>query len=114
AARAPALWAQRYGGAGGDEAAALAIAPGGDIVIAGQLSGTVSVGPESLTSMGASDAFVARLSPAGQVLWARSLGGAGVDLATAVAVDPDGTTIVLGTFQRRMALAGSVLEARGL
>ncbi|HME06139.1 MAG TPA: SBBP repeat-containing protein [Bryobacteraceae bacterium] len=42
------------------------------------------------------NAFVAKLSPAGQILWATYLGGSGPDAALAIAVDAQGSPYVLG------------------
>ena len=42
------------------------------------------------------NAFVAKLSPAGQILWATYLGGSGADAALGIAVDAKGSPYVLG------------------
>jgi uncharacterized protein (TIGR03437 family) len=42
------------------------------------------------------NAFVAKLSPAGQILWATYLGGSGPDAALGIAVDPEGSPYVFG------------------
>jgi uncharacterized protein (TIGR03437 family) len=42
------------------------------------------------------NAFVAKLSPAGQILWATYLGGSGADAALGIAVDSKGSAYVLG------------------
>ena len=42
------------------------------------------------------NAFVAKLSPAGQILWATYLGGSGADAALGIAVDGKGSPYVLG------------------
>ena len=45
---------------------------------------------------GGSDAFVAKYSPAGALLWATYYGGSGADGARAIAVDPSGNVLVTG------------------
>ena len=45
---------------------------------------------------GASDAFVAKITPDGAVEWATYLGGSGADAAAAIALNPDGTLTVAG------------------
>src|SRR5581483_11536272 len=42
------------------------------------------------------NAFVAKLSPAGQILWATYLGGSGADAALGIAVDASGSPYVVG------------------
>jgi hypothetical protein len=44
-----------------------------------------------------SDAFVAKLSPAGEVIWSTFLGGSEVDTAAGLAVDAQGSAYVTGT-----------------
>src|SRR5205823_1936140 len=52
----------------------------------------------NLTSAGGSDAFVARYSPTGALLWARSAGGTGNDQGSGIAVDLAGNAYVTGSF----------------
>lgn len=92
----------------------MALDPAGNIVIAGQFAGALDMGPHSLDSRGPSEAFVAKLSPAGELLWVRTLGSDGADFASAVAVDSAGNVIVLGGFEGRMEFAGSALRASGM
>lgn len=78
---------------------ALAAAAGGDLVVAGRLAGVARFGAQLLIAEGVADAFVARRTPAGTWRWAVRLGGAGIDEALAVAVDPaDDGTVVGGVF----------------
>src|SRR4051812_8436234 len=67
------------GGIGIDSAFAVAVDSHGDSVVAGLFSGTADFQPGSgvtnLTSVGQSDVFVAKYSPAGKLLWAKQFGG---------------------------------------
>jgi hypothetical protein len=68
------VWARRYGGTSADTARALAIAPGGDILLAGDTGNTgidFGKGPVGVTSRG----FMARLSADGAPLWAQPIAG---------------------------------------
>lgn len=87
---------RRFGGDGFDSVASVAAMPDGGLVIAGYFEGTIDVGSDRLVSAGETDAFIARLDPAGQVEWAERLGGAGFDAATAVLVDHAGNLILVG------------------
>jgi hypothetical protein len=107
-------WSRHYGGPGNDEAAAVALDPAGNIVIAGQFTGSMDMGSRTLEGRGPSEAFVAKLSPAGELIWVRTLGSQGTDFASAVAVDTAGNIIVLGGFEGRMEFAGSALRSRGM
>lgn len=87
-----ALWTRQFGGAGDDHAVALAVAGGGQVVVAGVTTGTVTG-----RSMGGNDAFVARIGAGGATVWLRQFGTAADDAARAVAIGPAGEAIVFGT-----------------
>ena len=55
-------------------------------------------GSVNLTSAGESDAFLIKLSAAGSLVWAVSVGGPKQDIGTAVATDALGNSYVTGTF----------------
>lgn len=70
---------------------AVALAPDGDLIVAGTADGEVD-GP----SAGGDDAFVLRLAPDGSERWRIALGSEGRDQALAAAVAADGTILVGG------------------
>lgn len=70
----------------------------GNTLVCGNFSGTLTLGAITLSSRGAADAFVARLSPTGQWLQAAQAGGTGTDLATGLALAADGSAVVVGSF----------------
>jgi WD40 repeat protein len=59
--------------------------------------GTAAV-PRLLESAGGTDAFLAKLSPGGDPIWMRTLGGTGMDSGHDVAVDSSGSVYVGGVF----------------
>ncbi len=81
------IWAKTYGGAQDDEAWAVAVAPNGDIIVAGYTS---SFGA------GSSDIWVLRLDENGNVKWQKTYGGNNWDVAIAMAVAPNGDILVAG------------------
>lgn len=69
-----------------------------NIVIAGSFEGVLDLGVGArLISQDESDIFVAKLTPAGEILWAASVGGAGTQYGMAVATDLDGNIVVTGS-----------------
>ncbi|WP_406699030.1 tandem-95 repeat protein [Singulisphaera sp. Ch08] len=93
------LWARSMGGTGVDRGTSLAVDAAGDIVVAGEFSGTASFGVlPSLTSAGSNDAFIAKLDSAGNFLWAKRVGGTGADVARDLAVDAQRNIVVIGDF----------------
>ncbi len=82
----------------GVDVRAMATDATGNIVLAGVLSDTVIFGATRLISRGEADTFVAKITPAGQWLWAVQGGGLDEDGALGVAVRPGGTIYVTGGF----------------
>jgi len=95
------LWAKRFGGAGDDQALALAVdRSSGDVVVTGYFSSTVPFGSVTYVSLGGRDIFLAKLSGAtGNISWSKQIGGQwGVDaedIGYGVAIDPRNGDVVL-------------------
>jgi len=56
-------WSQRFGGANSEYGQALARAPSGDVLVVGELSGSVDFGGAVLTSEGLTDLYLLALTP---------------------------------------------------
>jgi hypothetical protein len=97
-------WVRKFGGAGNDVNFGLAVDQLGNIVIAGRFQGTVAFGAIALTSAGGFDGYLAKLDPAGNVLWARQFGSFGTDRGEALAVDANGNIVLVGTFSGTLTL----------
>jgi hypothetical protein len=80
----------------GRVANALVVDSRGVTTVAGDLLGGARFGATTLVARGVSDAFVARIDPAGRYLWALALGGAETDLGHALAMDGEGNLLVAG------------------
>ena len=107
-------WATRHGGPSDDRGLAIAVAPNGDLVMAGTFTGTMNLGGAAISSAGGADGWVARYSAAGTFRWSTKLGGIGADLATGVAVDANGDVYVVGSFVGPVDFGGgSRANARG-
>ncbi len=81
-------WVKTYGGTGWEYGNAVVNSPDGGFVIAG---GTSSFGA------GASDVYLLKVDAEGNVVWERSFGGAGSDVANDLCVGHDGGYIIVGT-----------------
>ncbi|HEV8119197.1 MAG TPA: SBBP repeat-containing protein, partial [Thermoanaerobaculia bacterium] len=84
---------------------AVAVDPGGNAYLAGTVVSPAvfpskfppAVGAQKTFGGGNTDAFVAKVSAdGGSFLWATYLGGSSDELATAIAVDPQGSVVVAG------------------
>lgn len=102
----------RFGGAGFDEAAAIAALPDGEWLVVGSFSGTAEFAGQMLSSQGSTDGFVLRLAANGAARWARRLGGIGQDRLATVAVRGDDFALG-GAFAGEMTVGGDVLDSTG-
>ena len=96
------LWAIRLGNSGGDVAKSIAIDGSGNVLIAGDFSGTVDFDPgagtANLTSSGEGDIFIAKFDTYGNFIWAKSMGGSSADSGIFLAVDRLGNSAITGIF----------------
>jgi len=82
---------------------AIAVDSSGNIYTTGFFIGTVDFDPgdgtTNLTSAGANDAFVSKLNSSGELIWAKSFGGASIDVGYSIAVDSSGNVYTTGYFE---------------
>ncbi len=95
--------ALKIGGSSFDVTSDMFLDPLGNIFLSGFFYTTTDFNPGAgvfnLTSNGAGDAFVCKLDPTGNFLWAKSLGSVGDDNSTSVRTDATGDVIVTGYFE---------------
>jgi hypothetical protein len=94
------LWSTYLGGAAADEARAVAIDAADVATVVGLTESSdfpTTSGTYDTSFGGASDAFVARIAADGATLtWSTFLGGPGPDYASGIALDGDGSPIIVG------------------
>ena len=105
-------WTMQFGGDGEVVGRDVSVGPDGDIYVIGQFAGTVDFDPGpgtvSLTDQGGQDGFVARYSPARELVWVRSFGGAdGQDLVRMIDFDAAGNVYVTGFYVSSTATFGA-------
>lgn len=96
------LYSTYLGGAGTDQAFAIAVDSAGSTYVAGQTGSvafpTTTGALQTSNHGGLSDCFVSKLNPAGSALtYSTYLGGLALDLCTGIAVDTSGDVYVTGT-----------------
>ena len=93
------VYSTYFGGAGGETASGIALDAQGNAYIAGYTSSLnlpVLSAIRARFAGGASDAFIAKFSPSGDLLYSTYLGGKGNDYGRSVAVDQVGNIYVTG------------------
>jgi len=94
------LWAKNAGGSGNDIGSGVSVDASGNVYITGYYaSPTISFSGTVLTNLGSgNNIYVAKYSPSGTLLWAKSGGGSSSDQGNAIAVDANGNAYVTGSF----------------
>ncbi len=94
------VWAKKFGGNGNQDVCnGISMENSGKLYAIGNFSSFVKFGASTLTSKGKTDVFIMQLDTAGQVLWAKSIGGSGDDEANAVVADFKDNIYIVGSFQ---------------
>ena len=88
-------WNEFLGGSGSDSAYALAIDTGWNVYVAGSSSATW--GSPFKLHAGSSDGFAAKLSGGGTLQWNTFIGGSGLDVGYALALDTNGNLYLAGS-----------------
>ncbi|MCX2739068.1 SBBP repeat-containing protein [Pontibacter anaerobius] len=92
----------------------IALDDSGNAYVAGLYAGPAAFGSTTLNTYGSYDAFVAKYSPDGSVLWARRAGGTKDDRAHGISVDASGNAYVVGFFQEKSSFGNSSLTSSGV
>ncbi|MEW5979977.1 MAG: SBBP repeat-containing protein [Acidobacteriota bacterium] len=111
------LYSSYLGGSAEDDGLAVAVSPGGEIVVAGQTASLdfPTSNPVQAANSGSVDAFVVRLDASGSTLLSATyLGGGGFDQGATVALDGAGNIYVGGTtFSSNFPTVNAIQSALG-
>jgi hypothetical protein len=95
-------WAFRIGGVGYDQATGVDVDASGNVFVSGYFTGSVDFDPgagtTSLNAGSADDAFLAKYSPTGALLWAIKIGASGYDMSNNCSTDANGDVYITGHF----------------
>ncbi len=97
------VWSKHFGMAGVQVPSSVAAFADGRVTLVGRSDGSVDFGGGVLTSVGQSDAFVARFDAAGDHVWSRRYGSSLED-AAGVALDAAGNAFVIGNYDSCVAM----------
>ncbi len=99
------IWAKNMGGIGNDISRAMALDAAGNIYFTGTFESTADFDPGTaifnLQQSGVSggDLFVAKLDSAGNLVWAKAMGGTGLGYGAGIALDAAGNVYTTGYFE---------------
>ena len=87
------LWEKTYGGSSFDAAKAITLSNDGNFLIAGN---TRSVDNDVTNNNGENDVWVLKINPSGNLIWQKTIGGSGIDLANDIVELNDNSILVVG------------------
>lgn len=97
------IWAKKFGALSNDIAQKIVVDAAGDVYTVGFFQTVVDFDPSTatfnLSSAGGFDAFVLKLSTAGNFVWAKRFGGGGSDEAASIAIDGNNNVYSIGLFE---------------
>ncbi len=106
------LWTAAGGEVGNDAATSVVKGADGSVYVCGNIAGRANFGSLSIQGKGLFDAFVARYSAEGDVLWVKTFGGPGNDKANAITCS--GNRIYFsGYYEDSAVFGGSQLRSAG-
>lgn len=85
----------------------------GNIILCGTNSGTLSFDADTTLVAAVTDAFVAKVTPAGDLVWAKNISGPNTRTAHGVAVGPDDSVAVVGMFDTDFELGTLKVQSLG-
>ena len=94
------LWAKQLSTVNNQISGFLTLDNNSNIYLTGYFYGTTDLDPGpgvlNLIAFGAADVYVAKLDPSGNSIWARQLGGTGMESSFNIGLDKDNNVLVLG------------------
>jgi hypothetical protein len=107
------LWARRFGAAGEDYARGVGCDGAGNAYVTGVFGGEVAFGREHLRAGGAENLFLIKLSPRGEVIWARGMTGPGLGHGCEIEVTSDGHAILSGDVMGELTVGSTTIRSTG-
>jgi hypothetical protein len=108
------LWAKAIvGKASWEKDRSIATDSNNNIFVVGYFEDTIYFGIHELASKGSYDIFLAKIAPAGQILWAKSFGGQGKDIGYSIAIDDNDGVYITGYFEYDAVFGSKKIDASG-
>ncbi len=107
------LWVKQAGGTDSDVGKSIAVDANGNSYVTGYFRGNATFGSTTLSSIGNTDIFFAKLDSNGNWLWANQAGGWNYDYGYSIAVDANGNSYVTGYFKFSVTFGTTTLTNSG-
>jgi hypothetical protein len=107
------VWAKAFGNVAAQNGFGVACDAAGNVVVTGAFAGTINFGGGALTSLGATDVFVAKLDPTGAYVWAKGFGNIAAQTSAEIAADSAGNALIAGSAAGTINFGGGALTSAG-
>lgn len=107
------LWSKRFGDAMFQQGQGIAFDGAGNVIVTGVFAGAIDLGGGALQSAGGQDIFLAKLSPDGALVWAKTIGDDKLQQNAVVTVDAAGNILVAGSFYGAVDLGAGPMVSAG-
>jgi hypothetical protein len=104
-------WAKSFWGESPQDLHQIVMSAGGHAVFVGTFSDSIGLGETNRVSNGGTDVFLGAIEADGRTAWGRTYGGPGDDDPPRIALAPDGSVLVAGTFRGKLDVGTGTLEA---
>lgn len=91
-------WVQQASGPGFQEVRSMVVDVDENVFVVGTYEGMTGFGSANLDNAGIFDVFFAKYDASGDLVWAKQVGGTGVDFGYGIALDGDGNICLTGNF----------------
>jgi hypothetical protein len=108
------LWSKHSVGSSALVVSSVATDGSSNVLVTGQYYGSRDFGGGTLSSAGQGDIYIAKYSPTGAYLWAKTLGGISNDRPYSIGTDNNNNIIVTGYFVGTVDFGGGPLTSAGL
>jgi hypothetical protein len=104
------IWAQSVGGSSNEEGTSITTDINNNVYITGKFqSSSITMDTTTLINAGTFDIFIAKYSPGGNVLWAKSAGGNSDERGNSIISDKQGNVYITGWFASPKILFGKTV-----
>ncbi len=108
------IWSQLAGNGRSQSGHQIAVDTSGNCYVCGYITGLLELdGQQVGTDTNVQDIFLAKLSPAGKLIWSANSGGQANGLSTGVAVDQQGNCYLTGMFKNKATFGKTVMTSKG-
>jgi uncharacterized protein (AIM24 family) len=108
------LWSKQFGGVQTQIGDGIAVDSNNNVILGGYFQSTIDFGGGLLTTVGANDVYVAKLTSTGAHVWSKSYGGVGEQILAGMALDGSGNIVVTGRNNGVVDFGGGSIASAGM